>query len=353
MKLFIPLLACALLVGCTSLPYRPPQPDGAFPGLVDFVAQAPDHRVDVLLVHGMCTHDARWADETVAQLGSALHAEPVRPAGAAPAAMAADGIEIVERIITLRQGELRIKALLWSPLTTPLKRQLEYDLSARLPATRARLNGLAKDKLLDDCLPDALIYQGVARDTIQQRMAQAILRATGDGPPETPLLVLSSSLGSKILFDTLLRMDSGAQRTIDRMAYLVMAANQIPLLALADQQVAGANPGTAGAAATAIRPPDSLQQLLLKRRAGALPRNRSAGKLSLVAFSDPNDLLTYTLERERYAGLGVDVVNVLVSNAPTWLGLLERPDHAHTNYLLNPGVARMVACGEPRSARCE
>jgi len=46
-------------------------------------------------------------------------------------------------------------------------------------------------------------------------------------------------------------------------------------------------------------------------------------------------------------------VNVLVSNAPTWLGLLERPDHAHTNYLLNPDVARMVACGEPRSARCE
>lgn len=41
------------------------------------------------------------------------------------------------------------------------------------------------------------------------------------------------------------------------------------------------------------------------------------------------------------------------SNAPTWLGLLERPDHAHTNYLLNPDVARMVACGEPRSARCE
>ena len=49
----------------------------------------------------------------------------------------------------------------------------------------------------------------------------------------------------------------------------------------------------------------------------------------------------------------VNVVNVLVSNAPTWLGLLERPDHAHTNYLLNPDVARMVACGEPRSARCE
>lgn len=351
MKLFFPLLACALLVGCTSMPYRPPQADGAFPGLVDFVATSPGHRVDVLLVHGMCTHDVRWADETVAQLGSALNAQAARPAGAAPAMAAADGIEIVERTIVLRQGELHIKALVWSPLTTPLKRQLDDDLSANLPATRAKLNAQIKDKLLDDCIPDALIYQGIARDTIRQRMAQAILRATADAAPDAPLLVLSSSLGSKILFDTLLHMDRAAQRTIDRMAYLVMAANQIPLLALADQQLPAAVPGVA--ATTVVSPPDSLHQVLLKRREGIRPRSSNSGNLSLVAFSDPNDLLTYTLERERYAGLGVNVVNVLVSNAPTWFGLLERPDHAHTNYLLNPGVARMVACGEPRSARCE
>lgn len=347
MKRSFSLLACALLVGCNAMPYRPAQSDGAFPGLVDFAATAPGHSVDVLLVHGMCTHDVRWADETVAQLGSALKTQGAPTAGVATAA---DGIEIVERTIKLRQGELRIKALIWSPLTTPLKRQLDYDLSARLPATRAKLNAKAKDKLLDDCLPDALVYQGVARDTIQQRMAQAILRATGDAPADAPLLVLSSSLGSKILFDTLLRMDAAAQPTIDRMAYLVMAANQIPLLALADQQLPGAAPGMA---ASIVRPPDSLHAVLLKRRANSTPRRSNAGRLSLVAFSDPNDLLTYTLERERYAGLGVDVVNVLVSNAPAWFGLLERPDHAHTNYLLNPDVARMVACGEPRSARCE
>ena len=343
MKQFLALLACALLVGCSSMPYRPAQADGAFPGLVDVVAMAPRRSVDVLLVHGMCTHDVRWVDETVAQLADALRAQVSRPQSTTPAA--ADSIALVERHITLRQGEVRIKALLWSPLTTPLKRQLAYDLSARLPATRAKLNAQAKDKLMDDCLPDALVYQGVARDAIQQRMAQAIARATAGAADNAPLLVLSSSLGSKILFDTLLRMDAAAQRTIDRMAYLVMAANQIPLLALADQQ---AGRSTIAAAPDA----DSLHALLRKRRAPASPRN-VPHKLTMVAFSDPNDLLTYTLERERYAGLGVDVVNVLVSNAPTWFGLLERPDHAHMNYLLNPDVARMVACGQPRSARCE
>lgn len=350
MKLFPMALACALLLGCSSMPYRPAQADGAFPGLADFVANAPERSVDVLLVHGMCTHDVRWVDATVAQLGSALKAQAQGPAARGGPAVAApvDGIGIVERTIVLRQGELRIKALLWSPLTTPLKHQLDYDHSARLPAVRAKLNARAKDMLMDDCIPDALIYQGVARDAIQQRMAQAILRATEGAAPDAPLLVLSASLGSKILFDTLLRMDLAGQRTIDRLAYLVMAANQIPLLALADQQAATGAAPTAAAPAGAA---DSLHALLRKRRAPASPRN--ARPLTLVAFSDPNDLLTYTLERERYAGLGVEVVNVLVSNAPTWLGLLERPDHAHANYLLNPDVARMAACGQPRSARCE
>jgi hypothetical protein len=348
MKLILPLLACALLAGCTSMPYRPAQADGAFPGLVDFVATAPGRSVEVLLVHGMCTHDVRWADETVAQLAGALAAQGQEAGRAAAAVPAAEGIEIVERTIPLRQGELRIKALIWSPLTSPLKRQLDYDLSARLPATRAKLNARLKDKLMDDCIPDALIYQGVARDAIQQRMAQAVLRATEGARADAPLLVLSSSLGSKILFDTLLRMDRAAQPAIDRLAYLVMAANQIPLLALADQDIAR----TADARAAVAPAADSLHALLRKRRAPAGPRT-SVPRLTMVAFSDPNDLLTYTLERERYAGLGVEVVNVLVSNAPTWFGLLERPDHAHTNYLLNPDVARMVACGQPRSARCE
>lgn len=352
MKLILAVMACAMLVGCSSMPYRPAQADGAFPGLVDFVASAPGRSVDVLLVHGMCTHDVRWVDETVAQLSSALRAQ-TQAAPTPHAAAPVEGIQIVERTIALRQGELRIKALVWSPLTTPLKHQLDYDHSDRLPAVRAKFNARAKDLLMDDCIPDALIYQGVSRDAMQQRMAQAILRATEGAAPEAPLLVLSASLGSKILFDTLLRMDAAAQRTIDRLAYLVMAANQIPLLALADQQAVAPGPGATStlSAASAAPSGDSLQALLRKRRAAAT--QRTARKLTLVAFSDPNDLLTYTLERERYAPLGVDVVNVLVSNAPTWFGLLERPDHAHGNYLLNPDVARMAACGQPRSARCE
>ncbi len=82
-------------------------------------------------------------------------------------------------------------------------------------------------------------------------------------------------------------------------------------------------------------PPDSLQLLLRKRQAGQ--RRVADRHLTLVAFTDPNDLLSYTLDESKYAQDGITVYNVLVSNAPTWLGLLERPDTAHLAYLSNPG----------------
>ena len=88
-----------------------------------------------------------------------------------------------------------------------------------------------------------------------------------------------------------------------------------------------------------------------ERRRGALattPRPH----LTLVAFTDPNDLLSYTLPPERYEPEGVTVHNILVSNAPAYFGLLERPDTAHLNYLSNPDIGRLIACGQPASKLC-
>lgn len=354
-------LLLALLLPACSTPYRPPQvPPAVFPGLIDLAAQADGHEADVLLVHGICTHDASWAGEVVPQLARAL-ADATTAPGTRRAAAATDAVEIVPSTVSTPAGRLRFDALIWSPLTNDLKRLLCYDQSGKSslcegappsPYTRARLNARFKDGLIDDCLPDALIYQGVARDTIQQRMREAVLQVVSTARAEVPLVVISHSMGSKILFDTLLRMTEEppgstaalvAQQAVDRMRFLVMAANQIPLLSLADQPLA-----KAGIAAAA--PPDSLQLLLRKRQAGqrrALDRH-----LTLVAFTDPNDLLSYTLDEEKYAQDGITVYNILVSNAPTLLGLLERPDTAHLEYLSNPDVGRLIACGQPISKLC-
>jgi hypothetical protein len=370
------LPALALLLGACSSPYHPPrfvEPDPAFPGLIDLAARAEGRVGDVLLVHGMCTHDAGWAAQVVSQLTEALTDATTPPDARPRSGHDADArIRIVPSTVETPAGRLRFDALIWSPLTVPLKRQLCYDQTDKSPICageppypfiRARINARVKDVLIDDCLPDPLIYQGVARDDIQRRMRDAILQvlAASDAPEGLPLMVVSESLGSKILFDTLLRMtreEAGSRasqlalRAVDRLRFLVMAANPIPLLSLADQQIAGSAGDTLRQAAPAPVPPDSLQ-VLLQERLARRPRALSNRSLTLVALTDPNDLLSYTLPAERYASEQVTVYNILVSNAPTWLGLLERPDRAHLDYLGNPDVGRLIACGLPSSRYCK
>jgi hypothetical protein len=69
--------------------------------------------------------------------------------------------------------------------------------------------------------------------------------------------------------------------------------------------------------------------------------------MTVVAFSDPNDLLTYRIVPEHLAeDFGeFRVINVLVSNDTTYFGYLERPDTAHCGYPWNPHVFGMLARG--------
>lgn len=115
--------------------------------------------------------------------------------------------------------------------------------------------------MIDDCLPDALIYEGASRETMQLRMREAVLQVLSNARADAPLVVVTHSMGSK--------------------------------------------------------------------------------------------LLSYTLPPERYAAQGVTVYNIIVSNAPSYLGLLERPDLAHLDYLSNPDVGRLIACGQPTSKLCK
>jgi len=361
------LAALFLLAGC-STPYHPPQflePGASFPGLINFVAEADKKsgkkEADVLLVHGMCTHDGTWATDTVAILAAQLAAN-VNPS---TSRSGGGDILIIPATIDTPQGKLLTKSLIWSPLTTPIKQQLCYDQTEKspicigapaFPGKRASLNAKAKDGLLDDCLPDALIYQGQARGEIMRRMREAIITATEGADPKTPLIVISESLGSKILFDTLLEMlldtrdqraAQTARRDLGRMAYLIMAANQIPLLQTAEQIPASGEQRTMQAP-----PPDSLQVLLQER--SKIPKDRrgpAIDALTLIAFTDPNDLLSYTLPPERYPGAIVH--NVLVSNDRTVLGLFENPAKAHLDYLSNPDVGSLISCGVPRSQWCK
>lgn len=184
MTSLLAFVACAALAAC-STPYSPPvvvkgSPD--FIGLADLLS--PDRPLDVILVHGMCTHDVEWATDEMARLGTAMTANvTVRKFDNKPQAGGPPRIELVHGEAVIAGSKMKMTGILWSPLTAALKQQLRYDNTGQptdcstdgdCKPKRAAINGVAKDKLLNDCLSDAMAYQGSSRDVIRTAMVEAL-----------------------------------------------------------------------------------------------------------------------------------------------------------------------------------
>lgn len=372
MRHVIPALL-ALLAGC-STPYNTPvvvRDSTEFPGIASVIAQNRARPVDVVMVHGMCTHDQRWAWGTMNNILRSVAANASAPPGPVPPA-AARQIQVFQRSDQVAGGTVNFHALVWSPMVSELKQQLVYDntgtptdcaTDAQCKPKRAYFNGKLKDELLNDCLSDAMIYEGQSRPRIQQTMVDTVTRILEQadersGNQPGPLIVVAESLGSKILFDALTEMMQPqspprvrelGQRAARRMSIIFMIGNQLPILGLAEQQISPALSG-----AEPVRIVDPLQRFLaLRRQQMPAPKSQLVSKLAVVAFTDPNDLLSYRLLPSRYAAPDVLIADVLVSNAQTWLGLLEDPFAAHLDYLENPDVGAIIACGWPRSGSCK
>lgn len=387
------LLAAAALAGCTT-PYSPPivvHGGAPFIGIAGLIEQSEGQQVDVLMVHGMCSHTREQASQSITMLVEEVDRSFVTmSAESAFPPREVDGIEVETRTVKFGNAQVRFTALVWSPLTQTLKAQLAYDhtgtptgcsIAGECKPQRAKYNGKFKDGLLDDCLSDVMIYQGVSKDAIRGRMVNAIAQvieeseaqARASGLKSGPFALVAESLGSKISFDALQAManldpsdrrKAAGDSAVDRLALIFMEANQLPLLGLAEQSI---EPPSALPAAmpadTSLGLQDSLQELLKRKSERSLKLLRDGGirsegasgtqlKLSLVAFTDPNDLLSYRLMHTRYVE-GVEVADVLVSNDSTLFGLLELPNNAHTDYRKNKDVTRLIACGSLGSKLCK
>lgn len=382
MKRTLLLGACISVLAACSTPYMPPSFDARagtpreFPGAADLLRKA--GALDVLLVHGMCTHDADWATGQARDLYSNMGGDPGH-VDLQPAAVGNTGIILFQQTLPLPAGSLRINALLWSPLTTALKSDLCYDRGSKsthcpapeaaqaFPYARARFNRITKDELINDCLSDALIYQGKSRVDINERMQAAVLQAVNTsgrqrgeaGPPSTvPVVVITDSVGSKITFDAIYKLATGSGKEkeqagiplFNRTALVFMRANQMPILALADKRLDGT---LAPDRADAEFPSDPIQALIQRRNADP-GGSRSRDVPTVVAFSDPNDLLSYALVGSPFAASAdYPIVDVIVSNDVTYAGLFELPTKAHSAYTENDAVRRLIACGLPRSGACK
>jgi hypothetical protein len=375
LRRLVALLACALLAACTTpfgIPCADTRPSEQtdFPGIAQLTASAPNRTLDVLMVHGMCTHLPDWAEGALNRLQSALGGEgkleikEVR--------IPSTKVKLYRAKISFSAGTVNANALLWSPVVATLKRQLCYDESKKsascqnapdYPHERAIFNSKLKDVLLDDCLADAMIYQGISRDAISEQMQKAIMTAAaGEGGDNdvaalardaatqtTPMVFVTESLGSKIAFDAIFKLirnekgdktlSAAGRRTFDRTIQIFMGANQIPVLALADQPLEGAQ---SSLLADSRYPPDPLAALIeLKTKPLAI----GAPVPRVIAFTDPNDLLSYVLVPADQHVVPYPVVDVIVSNSDTYLGSLELPDKAHLDYRTNPAVVEIIANG--------
>jgi hypothetical protein len=389
LRLILVLLGLPLLAAACSRPYdrgviaaEPGQSTTVpFDGVSDLIAQAKagNRTASFIWTHGMCSHDATWAADRTQRIITALGAT-----GTITADPVQDGqLAFARAAITAPAGTIDGTFIIWSPMTQVWKQGLAFDAPGAdpdnsFPYTRAELNNTLKIGLMNDCLADAVVYAGRHGDAIRAAMKAALCTALGGATTpasgacdlgaadlEKPLAIITESLGSKFLFDAVRTLwleapsaPSGRQALAQRLTSIraiYLVANQIPLLDIASPLPGEpvAPPDAARLAARAQPAASSLEgflQILREARgqSGAAGARVSAAALTpptVVAFTDPNDLLSYRLLPRGLDLAGAQLVNVIVSNDDTWFGFLERPDTAHCGYAWNRKVIGLIANG--------
>jgi hypothetical protein len=296
--------------------------------------------------------------------------EPIGCAGPYPIVNPSDALNVyggVLRCTFVRPQDgarLRIYNLLWSPLTMPYKvAELGYDADPPYGKRRTRLNRALKRELIDRSVSDAIMYSGELRDVMRYSVRQSICSAVTDqidlsrpcgqgysaaaieapvgaGASTPDLFVITHSLGSAMLLETLGEMKTSAESAaaatlLQHVQLIAMLANQLPLLRLARLSVPPED-GALGQGAP------TFEGLFGARKE----------PIKVAAFTDVNDLLSYPIPQTWKAVLYPELqdrftfINFPVTNAGSAvLGVFANPAKAHTGYWSNNRVIEAIAHG--------
>jgi hypothetical protein len=211
--------------------------------------------------------------------------------------------------------ELLFYELTWSSISEVEKKILAYDNSGLVTFRRAEFNAKLK-KFSNDAIADPMIYLGEKQKTIQKSVAQSYCRMMSHGWDDFPadshepcmltaphlyenaekddFIFISHSLGSRITIDALQRIAGLVNNkkfqeqypTLEKLHHamqdkkitIFMLSNQLPLLQLGRK----------------------LPEIVNKEEDYCRPdgihyQERLANQTHIVAFSDPNDFLSYTI----------------------------------------------------------
>jgi hypothetical protein len=346
------------------------------PPFTDEGAGAARPEVKVLYVHGIGTHAPGHGTALRENLAKSLGLDVRAPRSkrifvASPQFPGQDLGELNVTRLTdeHRRRDLLFYELTWSPITQPDKDLLAFDKEQDYVLRRAAVNQAARS-FVNDIAPDPLAYAGQKREPILVSVTQAICWVVSRGWGELPELtegvtcgaelpgvggrvalddfvVVSHSLGSRAVIDAMQRLtnlpvraDPRLQRIADdfrnREIEVFMLSNQLPLLEAGreGQQVTGRVGEFCGP--------------------GATNPGRFFAKTQLIAFSDPNDLMSYPVPdrfAERYveSRLCPSVTNVTINvagvNSFLGLGEVANPLSAHSGYGADERVGALIARG--------
>jgi len=349
----------------------------------------------------MCTHDENWAKARAKQIHIALGGNEdsfPKPTNLVMHSAGDSGVASSDtgsaRLVRYKFNKVHVDFLVWSTLTEGHKGALEVDSSEERRMERASLNDQIKRTLMNDCLADVVFYLGPNGASIRTAAANAVCTTIGGMYIPTSNLCklkqietqerfvfITESLGSKVVFDAVRQLwendwkqgnddasKSNESSGLGLIPFAVqgrkagtisvthfMISNQIPLLDVGEQardsflRIQNLSDGTSESI-TGNSLFDLFSQVYKRSKDRDVDLDLDL-ELSLISFTDPNDVLSYRLRPEQLGAwegeenARMQLWNVLVSNANTYLDIVEHPLHAHCGYRTNPYVAGLIVHG--------
>lgn len=348
---------------------------------IDTSIDKTEGKTKVLMVHGVGHHIPGYSTILLEKLAKELDLPVMEPSYkeltlSAPMAPSKNlGTLRLTRLLSKdRARELLFYELTWSSISEIEKEILAYDSSGENSFRRAKINDTLK-KFSNDAIADPLIYLGEKQEDIQISVAQSycwMISHDWDGFPSgghKPCMItspealtnaekdsyifISHSLGSRITIDAMQRLagllnDDKFQKMYpqaerlhhaiqDRVVTIFMLSNQLPLLQLGR----------------------SLPDVLNEEKKFCSPEGsnyteRFANETHIVAFSDPNDLLSYTIPpgfKDKYldSRLCTTVSNIVINVAHVvdvfGFSEIASPMEAHVGYDHDDRVVALIAHG--------
>ncbi|QPK64366.1 hypothetical protein IVG45_05210 [Methylomonas sp. LL1] len=335
----------------------------------------PGRKMKVLMVHGVGNHLPGYSTQFLEKLAKELDL-PVTAKAYKNITLASPkdpskklgNLRINRYLDKDKVQELLFYELTWSENTSKEKEVLSYDNSGEQSFRRAEVNDLLK-KFSNDTGPDPIIYLGEKREDILTAFAQSfcwMINGDWNNLPDdvhqqcssknvTPFYndsyaFVSHSLGSRITIDGLQRIVSILDNDKETSYYAAMAdamrnkdvpiymmSNQLPMLQLGR-----------------VLPEITNQEAAYCRPEGEKYAERMLRKTNIIAFSDPNDLLSYALPHDfvsKYldSRLCVNVTNININVAKIYdafgLGRMANPMDAHIGYDTDDRVIALIAKG--------